>query len=122
MKTTQSNPQLEHVAPLLAAIGGEQCAECVRLGWPTKGPLYGVEGRTVCWMHAGRPQPMPDPPAPAPTALAKCAAWHERQRVLNERSEAVAVEKNNMSDAGIYAGRAAMHARFALACREADGN
>ena len=28
------------------------CEECDRLGWPTKQPLHGIEGRTLCWTHA----------------------------------------------------------------------
>lgn len=28
------------------------CEECARLGWPTKGPLHGIDGKTLCWPHA----------------------------------------------------------------------
>lgn len=39
--------------PIAEGIGaGLTCAVCDRLGWPSKGPLYGVEGRSLCWAHA----------------------------------------------------------------------
>jgi len=28
------------------------CAECDKLGWPTKGQLHGVNGVSLCWAHA----------------------------------------------------------------------
>jgi hypothetical protein len=50
----------------------EGCEECRKRGWPTRGPVHGVEGQTLCWAHA-----LLDGWKPGPEAF-----W-----VVNEREE-----------------------------------
>lgn len=40
-----------------------KCEECERLGWPTRQPLYGVGGKSLCFAHAN-PGKIPDPLPP----------------------------------------------------------